>query len=106
MSKVVYCEDEKSFLSDLADHLEEVAKDSEDANLWRSVAGRAYSDVLQFAVGHILSRVNMHIDMTALVAKVNAARHASLSSEQLGALFCTEYDLLVAAMEQKHVDLA
>lgn len=106
MSNVTYCDDEKSFLSDLADTLEGMAEDPENDNLWRSIAGRAYSDVFQFAVSHILARVNLHIDMAALVSKVNAARHSGLSAEQLGTLFCVEYDKMVAASESHHDSMA
>lgn len=58
----------------------------------RDIVGVLHNEWYQAHIESILDRVGHHINMSAIVAKVNAARHAGLNNEQLGAIFCREYD--------------
>ena len=100
-AELTYCEREDLFKRKLGEALVEFYEDRcrEGDNAWRDVAGFAYSEVFQFAVLHILSRVGIHSDMNALVSKIAAARHAGLDNAALGEIFCREYDKLAKSRD-------
>lgn len=59
---------------------------------WRDVAGMARSEVFQYDFERILSSVNIRIEQQRVLDKLCAARHAGLSNEALGEIFCRERD--------------
>lgn len=63
---------------------------------WRDVAGMAHVEIFQYDFERILNSVNIRIEQQRVLDKLSAARHAGLSNEALGEIFCRERDRISA----------
>lgn len=82
----------RSFLNEMAYRIFRDSRGSTTNAKIQDVVGLLHSEWYQAHIESILGRIGHHINMTAIVSKVNAARHAGLTNEQLGEIFCREYD--------------
>jgi hypothetical protein len=76
---------------------ERMAANKNEAAAIRDVVGVLHSEWYQVHVEQLLERVNIHIEDNAIIRKLVSARHAGLTNEQLGAIFCAECDKVAKA---------
>jgi hypothetical protein len=77
---------------------ERMAANKNEAAAIRDVVGVLHSEWYQVHVEQLLERVNIHIEDNAIIRKLVSARHAGLTNEQLGAIFCAECDKVACSI--------